>query len=79
MRGEILVRIKWGPRYSITDKIAADLMTIEKIRVQLENAQIPLSSLARIRESARIRSTHFSTQIEGNRLTLQEARETQKK
>jgi len=78
MRGEIFVRIKWDPRYSITDKIAADLMTIEKIRVQLENAQIPLSSLARIRESARIRSTHFSTQIEGNRLTLQEARDVVK-
>ena len=78
MGGEIPMKTRWVPRYSITDKIAADLMTIEKIRIQLENAQIPLSSLARIRESARIRSAHFSTQIEGNRLTLQEAREVVK-
>ena len=75
MRGEIVLKVKWDPQYSITDKIASDLITIEKIRVQVENAQIPLSSLSRIRESARIRSTHFSTQIEGNRLTLQEARD----
>ncbi len=65
----------WNPRYTITNKIALDLMTIEKIKTRVESAEVSLSTLTRIREMARIRSTHFSTKIEGNRLTFEEARE----
>jgi len=69
------MKVTWNPRYSITDEMASDLMTIEKIKTLVESAQISLGLLAAIRERVRIRSTHFSTQIEGNRLTLEEARE----
>lgn len=63
----------WTPSFSITPKVARLLMEIEAARAEVEH--IPLSPVveAELRRQARVRSTHHSTRIEGNRLTLAEA------
>ena len=60
------------PRYSIPGPVARDLMRIEAARQAV--ASLPLNErvLAGLRQSARLHSTHYSTQIEGNRLTQAE-------
>jgi len=57
------------PRYAISPEVARDLMRIEAARQAV--AVLPLNerALAGLRQSARLVSTHYSTQIEGNRLT----------
>jgi len=48
-------------------------MEIEAARTAVELIQVPLDIASELRRQARIRSTHYSTRIEGNRLTLKEA------
>jgi Fic family protein len=45
-------------------------MTIEASRQALADLPITATLLAALRETARLQATHYSTQIEGNRLTL---------
>ncbi len=66
---------RWQPNYAITPSIARHLMDIEAARVVVENTPLPSAAQAELTRQARIRSTHYSTRIEGNRLTLQEAEE----
>jgi Fic family protein len=63
----------WRPAYSITPKVARLLMEIEMARAEVEHTPLPPTVEAELREKARVRSTHYSTRIEGNRLTLAEA------
>lgn len=65
----------WQPRYTITPAIARHLMDIEAARVVVESTPLPPVVEAELSRRARLRSTHYSTRIEGNRLTLQEADE----
>lgn len=60
------------PRYSITPETAKALMAIEASRSAIDRLPISPQLIASLRESARLLSTHYSTQIEGNRLTLPE-------
>src|SRR2546429_207326 len=66
---------KFKPFFTITPKIAQYLLQIQVAKV--EAIQLPLTptALASLRESARLRSTHYSTMIEGNRLTLEQVDE----
>lgn len=60
------------PNYRITPTTAKALMAIEASRVAVDGLPIHPRLIASLRESARLLSTHYSTQIEGNRLTLPE-------
>ncbi len=62
------------PRFHITPEIASALMQIEAVRRELEGVVIEPKLLISLRETATLVSTHFSTQIEGNRLTLPEVK-----
>lgn len=62
------------PRFHITPEIAAALMQIEAVRRELSGLVIEPQLLISLRETATLVSTHFSTQIEGNRLTLPEVK-----
>lgn len=62
----------WAPAYTITAGVARDLMAMERIRAELMHARLPPTVEAELRRQARVRSTHHSTRIEGNRLTLEE-------
>ncbi len=57
------------PNYRITARTATHLMRIEAARQAVEDLPITSSVLAGLRETARLFSTHYSTMIEGNRLT----------
>lgn len=57
------------PRYAISSRIARNLMRIEAARQAAETLPLNERVLAGLRQSARLLSTHYSTQIEGNRLT----------
>jgi Fic family protein len=60
---------KFQPAFAITPEIAKALMRIEAVRQAILTLPITPRVLAHLRETARLFSTHYSTQIEGNRLT----------
>lgn len=60
------------PNFQITAQVAKNLMVIEQAKQVISDAPFSLELLRRLRETALFTSTHFSTQIEGNRLTLPE-------
>ncbi|MDO8804454.1 MAG: Fic family protein [Elusimicrobiota bacterium] len=65
----------WEPVYKISPKVARALMDIEAAKTIVERTALPPAAVAELRRAARVRSAHFSTRIEGNRLTLKEAQE----
>lgn len=65
----------WTPVFSINASIARALMDIEAAKAIIENTALTPSVEASLRRQARIRSTHYSTRIEGNKLTLKEAQD----
>ena len=48
-------------------------MEIESARASVEHTPLSPAIEAELRQRARIRATHYSTRIEGNRPTLEEA------
>jgi Fic family protein len=65
----------FDPHYRITPTIAANLMAIEAARQAVELLPINATVIASLRETARLYSTHYSTMIEGNRLTQEQVGE----
>ncbi len=63
------------PNYQITTKIANALIRIEQIKEGIKGLPITPSVLASLRESAKLYSTHYSTLIEGNRLSEKDVQE----
>lgn len=63
----------WKPTYRLNFAIARALMDIEAVKAVIENTPLSPAIQAELRHKARVRSTHYSTRIEGNRLTLKEA------
>jgi Fic family protein len=62
----------FAPTYTITPRIAQALMRIEGAKESVRHLPITPSVLATLRETARLYSTHYSTMIEGNRLTQEQ-------
>ena len=62
------------PNFRLTPGITSALMQIEACRQAIDELPIDATVLQRLRETAALVTTHFSTQIEGNRLTLPEVR-----
>jgi Fic family protein len=65
----------WIPVFKINTAIARALMDIEATKAVIENTLLSPVMEAQLRNQARIRSTHYSTRIEGNKLTLKEAQD----
>src|SRR3954468_7562360 len=63
----------WRPRYALTPAVVRSLLEVEAARAVVEHTPVPPGAAEELRRQARLRSTHFSTRIEGNRLTLAEA------
>ena len=63
---------KFNPNYTITNKIVQALMSIEAAKQVVSDLPISHSVLVSLRETAKLLSTHYSTQIEGNKLTKKE-------
>jgi len=64
--------MSFAPNYTITSKIAGALMRIEGAKQAVHQLPITPAVLATLRESARLYSTHYSTMIEGNRLSQEQ-------
>ena len=62
-------------RFTFTPEIVRALQSMEAARTKVQIVVLPPAVAEGLRLRARIRSTHFSTRIEGNRLTLVEAEE----
>ena len=62
----------FAPNYTITAKIATALMRIEAAKQAVHYLPITPAVLATLRETARLFSTHYSTMIEGNRLSQEQ-------
>ncbi|HVR97657.1 MAG TPA: Fic family protein [Thermoanaerobaculia bacterium] len=63
----------WKPRYTLSPAVVRALLEVEAARAAVEHTPIPAAVEEELRRRARLRSTHYSTRIEGNRLTLAEA------
>lgn len=68
-------RASFSPTFSITPAVANALMRIEAVKQTIQTLPITPRVLANLRETARLFSTHYSTMIEGNRLTQQQVLE----
>jgi Fic family protein len=64
--------VVFKPNYRISAKTIRKLLQIEELKTAVEKLPITLSLLKSLRETALLNSTHYSTQIEGNLLTLPE-------
>lgn len=58
--------------FSFNASIVRYLQTIERVRQAIRLTILPPVVAEQLRQQAHIRSTHYSTRIEGNRLTLKE-------
>jgi Fic family protein len=65
-------RTSFNPTFAITLAVASGLMRIEAVKQAIQTLPITSRVLANLRETARLFSTHYSTMIEGNRLTQQQ-------
>jgi hypothetical protein len=59
----------FNPNFRITPSITMALLEIEACRQAVMELPIDVGMLKSLRETARIASTHYSTMIDGNRLT----------
>lgn len=62
----------FNPNYKITQEILEHLTEIENVRGVFANASISTVLITSLKNSAKLASTHYSTKIEGNRLTRKE-------
>ena len=60
------------PTFTISPAVAGSLMRIEGVKQTIQALPITPRVLANLRETARLFSTHYSTMIEGNRLTQEQ-------
>lgn len=60
------------PTYNLTNKILTDLTAIAEAKGIIDRAKILPKQELRLRRQATIRMTHHSTEIEGNRLNMQQ-------
>ena len=60
-------------RFTFTPEIVRALQVIERARAEVTLTVLPPGVAEELRLKARLKSTHYSTRIEGNRLTLAEA------
>jgi Fic family protein len=69
-----MVNLAWSPRFTLTPAIARGLMQIEAARALVDHTPLPPTAEAELRAHARVRAVHYSTFIEGNRLTMAQAK-----
>lgn len=68
----------FNPKYTITDKLLANIRRIDQLTTRLNNRRFPHVVMAEFEKLAQAVSTHASTSIEGNPLPLTEVRKVLK-
>lgn len=69
-----MATLAWSPRFTLTSAIARGLMQIEAARVLVDHTPLSPAAESELRAHARVRAVHYSTFIEGNRLTMSQAK-----
>ena len=64
------------PKYTITKDILADLTKIEAVKNSFDNQPLSPVLLSSLHKTAKIAQSHYSTQIEGNHLSLKQVETT---
>ena len=64
------------PKYTITKDILADLTKIEAVKNSFDDQPLSPVLLSSLHKTAKITQTHYSTQIEGNHLSLKQVETT---
>ncbi len=67
--------MSFTPKFQITVRTARALIRIEAAKEAIQHLPITPGVLASLRETARLYTTHYSTMIEGNRLTQEQVAE----
>lgn len=66
---------KFEPKYHITNTIVNNLLEIERVKEGIKSLPINPKLLNSLRETAKLSTIHYSTQIEGNRLSKEDVKE----
>ena len=66
---------EFNPKFFITNFIANNLIEIERIKEGIKSLPINPKLLSSLRETAKLSTIHYSTQIEGNRLSREEVKD----
>lgn len=67
--------IKFQPVFQMSPKLVGLLLEIERVKERVKTPSSNAENIGSLRESAKLMTTHFSTMIEGNRLTTDEVKE----
>ncbi len=62
----------YNPIFKITNSIVNNLLEIERVKEGIKSLPINPKLLSSLRETAKLSTIHYSTQIEGNRLSREE-------
>lgn len=65
----------YHPKFNFTNEIVMMLSQIEYYRGLVTNKTLPLHISEKLKHRARLKTTHYSTYIEGNQLTLRQVEE----
>lgn len=60
------------PKYTCSNKVLNDIAEIERQTIHINQTSVPDELIQHIRKQCLVALTHFSTQIEGNKLTLEQ-------
>ena len=66
----------WQPKYTITKEILSNLTRIERVKEAFESKPLSPVLLNSLHNTAKVSSVHYSTQIEGNRLSMEQVERT---
>lgn len=62
----------FNPKYTLTDNVMLGVSSADLLTAKLRDASIPAGVLGHIRRQCQVALTHYSTQIEGNLLSLEQ-------
>lgn len=65
----------WNPDYKLTNEAVNLLMKLASARDAISRMVLPPKIEAKLKHEARLRATHYSTRIEGNRLSLKQTKD----
>ena len=68
--------MSWNPKYTITKEVLSALTRIEKVKEAFTEKPLSPVLLASLHNTAKLKSVHYSTKIEGNHLTMEQVEKT---
>jgi Fic family protein len=69
------VKNAWDLKYELSNEAINTLMKLASLKDEISNIRLAPKIGAKLKHEARLRSTHYSTRIEGNRLSLKQTKD----